>query len=131
MNTTLERLVRSRAANRCEYCLLPQEGSQATFAIDHIIARQHRGRTVAGNPALSCVYCNGRKGPNLAGRDPSSGRLTRLFHPRRHKWSYHFRYAGGLLVGQTAIGRTTVDVLRINDPSLVVLRELLIAAGQF
>ncbi len=92
MNAALERLVWQRAESRCEYCRLPQIGSRAAFEIDHIIARQHRGRTVAGNLALSCVYCNGRKGPNLTGRDSATGKLTRLYHPRRHKWPYHFGY---------------------------------------
>jgi hypothetical protein len=131
MNVALERLVWQRAGSRCEYCRLPQIGSQAIFEIDHIIARQHRGRTVAGNLALSCVYCNGRKGPNLTGRDPTTGKLTRLYHPRRHKWPYHFRYEGSALIGRTAIGRTTIDVLRMNHPPLVALREILMAARLF
>ena len=74
---------------------------------------------------------NGYKGPNLTGRDPHGGKITTLFHPRKHKWGYHFRYEGGTLIGRTAIGRTTVDVLRINHPQRVALREILIAAGVF
>jgi hypothetical protein len=131
MNAALERLVWQRAGGRCEYCRLPQTGSRAAFEIDHVTARQHRGRTVPSNLALSCVYCNGRKGPNLTGRDPATGRVTRLYHPRRHKWSHHFRYEGGTLIGRTAIGRTTIDVLRMNHPPLVALRETLMAAGLF
>jgi hypothetical protein len=57
--------------------------------------------------------------------------LTTLYHPRRHKWSHHFRYEGGTLIGRTAIGRTTIDVLQINLPTLVALREVLLAAGLF
>lgn len=131
MDATLERLVRHRAAGRCEYCRLPQAETQVPFEIDHIIARKHRGRTVAGNLALSCYYCNAHKGPNLSGRDPAGGRLTRLYHPRRHKWDYHFRFEGGTLIGRTAIGRTTIDVLRMNHPPIVALREILGAAGLF
>ena len=86
----------------CEYCHLPQAGSRAPFEIDHIIARKHRGRTVAGNLALSCVYCNAHKGPNLTGRDPETGKITRLYHPRRYKWTYHFRFHGSRLIGRTA-----------------------------
>jgi HNH endonuclease len=131
MDAALQRLVWQRAGGRCEYCRLPQAGSRAAFEIDHIIACHHHGRTVSGNLALSCAFCNGYKGPNLTGRDPHGGKLTPLFHPRRHKWSYHFRYEGGTLIGRTAIGRTTVDVLRINHPQRVALREILIAAGVF
>ena len=60
-----------------------------------------------------------------------TGKLAPLFNPRRHKWSYHFRYEGGKLVGRTAIGRTTVEVLRINLPNLVALREVLMEDGLF
>jgi hypothetical protein len=65
MDAELYRLVRERADGRCEYCHLPETESLVPFEIEHIIARKHRGRTVAGNLAWSCVYCNGYKGPNL------------------------------------------------------------------
>ena len=47
MNPALEQLVWRRADARCEYCRLPQAASPLPHAIDHIIARQHHGRTVA------------------------------------------------------------------------------------
>ena len=131
MDAALQRLVRQRAGGRCEYCRLPQAASGVPFEIDHIIARHHKGRTVASNLADACIYCNGYKGPNISGLDAVTGKLTPLFNPRRHKWSYHFRYEGGVLVGRTAIGRTTVEVLRINLPNLVALREVLMEDGLF
>jgi hypothetical protein len=131
MEAALERLVRQRAGGRCEYCRLPEAASHVPFEIDHIRSRKHHGPTAASNLALSCVYCNGYKGPNLTGIDPTTGKLTKLFHPRRHKWPYHFRYEGGTLVGRTAIGRATIDVLRINLPNLVAIREVLIEDGSF
>jgi hypothetical protein len=57
--------------------------------------------------------------------------VTKLYHPRRHKWSYHFLFDGSTLIGRTAIGRTTIDVLRMNHPQLVAIRELLTAGGLF
>jgi len=131
MDAALMQLVRQRANGRCEYCRLPQAASGVPFEIDHIISRHHRGRTVPGNLAESCIYCNGYKGPNISGLDPATGKLTPLFHPRRHKWSHHFRYDGGTLIGRTAIGRTTVEVLRINLLNLVELREVLMSDGLF
>ncbi len=131
MDAALERLVRQRADGRCEYCRLPQAWTRAPIEIDHIIARKHRGRTVAGNLAVSCYYCNVYKGPNLTGRDPATGKVTRLYHPRRHKWSYHFRFQHSTLIGRTAIGRTTIDVLKMNHPQLVALRDILTAGGVF
>jgi HNH endonuclease len=131
MDAALEAQVRRRAHGRCEYCCLPQPASGIAFQIDHIIARHHKGRTAATNLALACVYCNGYKGPNISGLDPLTGKLTPLFNPRRHKWTHHFRYDGGELIGRTAIGRTTVEVLRINQPNLIALRELLMEDGLF
>ena len=55
----------------------------------------------------------------------------RLFHPRVHKWSAHFRWDGPMLVGRTDIGRTTVEVLEINLPHRVAMREALIDEGVF
>jgi hypothetical protein len=96
-----------------------------------MIAEQHGGKDVAGNLAWSCFYCNSSKGPNLTGIDPVTKKLTRLFIPRRHQWSYHFRWSGSWLVGRTAIGRTTLYVLAMNDPLMVALRKSLAEEGLF
>jgi hypothetical protein len=78
-----------------------------------------------------CPFCNYRKGPNIAGIDPASGQVTRLFNPRRERWSAHFAWNGPALIGKTAVGRTTVHVLAMNHPDRVELRRLLIDAGVF
>jgi hypothetical protein len=131
VDAALTNQVRLRANGNCEYCRMPQSAQRIRFAIDHIVARQHGGATDLGNLALSCLHCNSHKGPNLAGIDPSTRQLTPLFNPRREVWSEHFSWQGAELVGQTAVGRTTVDVLAINDPDYVALRASLIAEGIF
>ena len=131
MDAALIRLVWQRAGERCEYCRIAQAFDEITFEIDHIIARKHGGPTTEGNLALSCFWCNSAKGSNIAGRDRHTRKLTSLFHPRRHKWSRHFRWDGPLLVGKTPIGRATIAVLNINDPFRVELREELLAEGLF
>ncbi len=78
-----------------------------------------------------CVFCNSHKGPNLAGIDPLSGKLARLFHPRRDAWSDHFRWEGPKIVGVTRIGRATIAVLDMNHPDSVAVRESLIEEGAF
>lgn len=90
MNLRLERLVWRRAQHICEYCQMPQELDELPFQIDHIIALKHSGSTTARNLALACFSCNNHKGPNIAGRDPLTGRIVRLVHPRRHKWAKDF-----------------------------------------
>ncbi len=126
MKLSLVREVWQRAKNHCEYCQLAQEYDDRTFEIDHIISEKHHGQTVSGNLALSCFRCNSFKGSDIGGRDPLTGKLTPLFNPRRHKWSKHFRWEGPYLAGLTPVGRTTIDVLQINDPFRVELREVLI-----
>ncbi len=131
MDEALEQMVWQRAQQRCEYCQLPQECSRVSFEIDHIISRKHRGPTIASNLAGSCFYCNTFKGPNLSGIDDQTGKIVRLFHPRRHKWSAHFRWDGPVLVGKTPIGRATINVLVINHPARLAAREALIMEGVF
>jgi hypothetical protein len=126
MNATLERLVWQRADSRCEYCQLPQTASPLPHAIDHIVARQHHGPTDAANLALACFFCNSYKGPNIAGVNPLTGRLIRLFHPRKDRWNRHFAWEGPILVGRTITARVTIALLEINRPEAVELREYLI-----
>src|SRR5262249_38481303 len=127
----LARQVWQRAGHRCEYCRMPQDYDDAPFEIDHIIARQHGGRTLLRNLALSCFHCNSHKGPNIAGRDPKTRQPTPLFNPRRYRWARPFRWRGAYLLGRTPIGRVTVAVLNINDPLRVELREGLLEEGIF
>lgn len=123
MDVATRNLVRQRARNRCEYCGRSQEESPlATLHIEHILARKYAGSDDPENLALACPNCNAFKGPNVAGYDPQTGRLTELFHPRRHVWSAHFEWRGILIVGKTAIGRTTVEVLELNAPQRVKVR---------
>jgi hypothetical protein len=133
MDETVRQEVILRAGNVCEYCHLPQSAYPVPFEIDHVIAKQHGGKTILSNLALACLHCNGHKGPNLSGIDWSTarGKLARLFNPRRHKWGHHFRYDGPVLVGKTAIGRATILTLAMNDPVTVVLRQELIEQGVF
>jgi hypothetical protein len=79
---------------------------------------------------LACFYCNSYKGDNVAGYDPLTDSISRLFHPRTDEWDQHFAWNGPLLEGQTEVGRTTIEVLRINDPGRVALRRVLIELGE-
>jgi hypothetical protein len=59
------------------------------------------------------------------------GKIVPLFHPRRQLWDRHFRWHGAKLVGKTRCGKVTVQVLNINDPTRVIVRENLRAEGRF
>ena len=92
--------------------------------IEHIIPRQHEGRDDHGNLALACHRCNLRKGPNLTGIDPITGDIVPLFDPRRDRWSDHFHLQGPVIEGVTAVGRTTVKLLAMNNTRRIERREL-------
>jgi len=129
IDPAIEAEVIRRANGRCEYCKFPIGAAELPFHIDHIISRKHEGKSTLSNLGWACFSCNLRKGPNIGGLDPKTGKLTRLFHPRNDNWSEHFYWEGLMLRGRTDVGRTTVKVLAINDPDAVYLREALIEEG--
>jgi hypothetical protein len=132
MDAALIRLIWRRAKDACEYCRMPQLFYPTLpFQVDHVVARQHGGETHRANLALACLHCNSHKGPNIAGLDPKTRELTRLFNPRRQKWERHFRWSGPQLIGRTKTGRATVAVLALNDPDLIAVRQALIDEGRF
>lgn len=123
MDAATKQLVRGRAGGTCEYCLARQADDPfLRFQIEHIIAVQHGGSDDPDNLALACPHCNQHKGPNLTGLDPFDGALTRLFDPRRQRWEDHFAVRGPLVMGLTAVGRTTVRVLNMNAQRRVEAR---------
>ena len=118
----LRRLVVNRAAGRCEYCGLSQEGQEATFHIDHVLPLSAGGASTEGNLALACVSCSLRKESRRSAIDPSSGRRVPLFHPRRQRWLDHFRWDGATVAPLTATGRATIVALQMNRPLILSIR---------
>ena len=131
MAESLDQIIRRVAGDRCEYCRVPDGLTRMRHILDHVIAAQHRGKTAIGNLALCCPPCNLYKGPNIAGIDPETGLLTRLFHPRTDQWGEHFKYQELILSGVTDVGRTTVEVLAVNLPLRIATRQSLRQIGLF
>ncbi len=125
MDATTRDFVRGRAANRCEYCHIPQEATPfIAFHVEHVIARQHldEGQNEPSGLAYSCDRCNAFKGPNLSSIDPKTGAKVDVFNPRTNAWSDHFAISGGVIAGLTPIGRATARLLNMNDSRRVELR---------
>lgn len=129
VTAALQRLVWERAKSLCEYCHAPVLEDTSPFCIDHIVALKHHGISDDQNLALTCFDCNAFKLSNIAGIDLITGQVTRLFHPRRDHWHHHFHWNGAILIGKDDVGRTTIDVLRINDEERVQLRQGWIEMG--
>ena len=132
MDDSLREIVRQRAANRCEYCLLPQSAAMFfTFHVEHIRAKQHGGKDVEQNLALACPDCNAHKGPNLTSVDATTDAVVPLFDPRREHWEDHFIRQEALILGLTPTGRATVELLNMNEPERLEMREALLGNGEW
>src|SRR4051812_32415706 len=112
MDAALAVIIWQRARARCEYCLLPSVLSLMPFEIDHVVPRKHGGLAIEENLALACFYCNRYKGANIAGFDPQTHAITRLFDPRKDIWGKHFRWRTTHIEGITSTGSTTIEVLK-------------------
>lgn len=129
MHPSLAEVVRKRAKRVCEYCRLPEAEFQLRHVVDHIRARKHRGGDELGNLALACLTCNLHKGSNIYGVDPQTDQSCRLFNPRADRWRDHFRWDGVRIEGTTPEGRTTVEVLAMNQPGQIAARLALLRSG--
>jgi hypothetical protein len=81
------------------------------------------------NLAYACFECNRLKGPNLASRDPMTGAVTPLYHPRDQQWMDHFRWQDATIEPLTATGRATVFLLRLNLEDRMRFRANLLSQG--
>ena len=127
-----KRSVLARAYECCEYCRIQQKYSSDPFAVEHIVPRAAGGASSLENLALFCSGCNGHKFTHMFWTDSVSGVETSLFHPRVHEWYDHFEWSSdfAMILGLTAIGRVTVEVLQMNRPGLINLRRVLLQAGK-
>src|SRR5262245_59732036 len=111
MNLLIVQAVRTRANGRCEYCRLHDEFDCLPFQIDHVIPAKHGGSDDLSNLAWSCYNCNAHRASNITSISPSTGRIVRLFNPRKDRWNRHFLWKGTRLDGKTAIGQATIRIL--------------------
>lgn len=131
VSAALRRFVRTRAQGHCEYCQTPEAYAPQAFSVEHILPLSKRGTSTADNLALSCQGCNNHKFTRTRAIDPVTELTVALYHPRRQAWHEHFAWLPDArrLIGISPTGRATVEMLRLNRPGLMGLREALIALG--
>ncbi len=120
-------LVTQRANRLCEYCGIADAIVFAPHEPDHIVATQHGGLSILENLALACWQCNRHKGTNLASIDPHTGKREFLYNPRTDSWSDHFKFDGPKIIGISAGGRATVNLLKFNSRDRLELRARIAA----
>lgn len=131
--TALERqTIAERAKGRCEYCQSRADFATQSFSVEHIMPVSKDGETDLENLALACPGCNGHKYNKMEHPDPVDGALVSLFNPRIQRWQDHFAWNDDFsrVVALTAIGRATLDALKLNRSGLVNMRIALFAIGQ-
>jgi hypothetical protein len=127
----LYRAVARDAGGECGYCRAPQRALPYRLEIEHIAPALLGGGDDLSNLWLSCHKCNKLKSNHVVGTDPLTQKVTSLFNPRQNEWTDHFSWQGGglFIIGRTAIGRVTVDLLRLNDAYYQSARQVWILAG--
>jgi len=123
--------VAQRAGYNCEYCLIREEDSGFSHQIDHIISVKHGGGSAVDNLAYACGLCNRPKGADVASIDRQSGGVIRLFHPRKDRWTDHFRLNSGFVEPSTEIGAATIRLLRLNAMERIAERRELQELGYY
>ena len=123
----LKQSVVERAQSQCEYCRSRADYAVDPFSAEHIVPKSRGGATTLDNLALSCQTCNNHKYNKIEGRDPETGILAPLFHPRHQKWRDHFTWSEDTttIIGKTPTGRATVQLFDVNRESLINLRKVL------
>ncbi len=131
ISASLRQLVIDRAQGHCEYCRVPVRFALESMEIDHILPVSRGGTTIAENLALACHGCNQHKHNKVEGFDSVSSQFAPIYHPREMAWEEHFVWSQDttLIVGQTAIGRVTIDSLKLNRLGIVNLRRVLLGTG--
>ena len=131
LSKELKDLVFDRANFLCEYCLSPDDYSSSPFNIEHIIPISKSGTNEIENLALACQGCNLHKYNNIFGIDPESGVLAAFYNPRENNWKDHFIWNENhtIIIGQTPIGRATVNSLYLNRYRLINQRNAFIKLG--
>ena len=117
----------ARAGYCCEYCWSQLHFCPDPINAEHITPHSRGGETTLDNLAGACFGCNGKKGERISATDPVSGNDAPLYHPRKDAWEQHFRWSDDFLylIGLTATGRATIDLLDLNRLGVVNLRLVL------
>jgi hypothetical protein len=129
-------VVRLRARDACEYCLLPTVGQ---FHVAHVVPPSAwkgdgHGSDHVDNYAWCCPFCNAARAGRTEGK--VDGAAHRLYDPRRDHWRDHFAFGPERLtvLGTSPIGRATEATLAFNDPRpgrSLWQRQRVVADGQY
>ena len=127
----LRRRIAEQAHYRCGYCLTQEIVSGVPLTMEHILPKASGGQSAEENLWLSCRLCNEAKGILTEAVDTESNSSVPLFNPRTQVWVDHFAWSedGTLILGQTPVGRATIEALSLNSELRVRARAIWVEAG--
>ena len=104
--------------------MFQSSGNTFSFTIDHIVPLKCGARkpsTTLLSPVSTAIAI--RSSLNSA-IDPQTDQQVALFNPRTQNWQEHFIWSADCLkiVGLTAVGRATVEALRLNRERILAIR---------
>lgn len=116
----------------CEYCHSQAEYSFAAYSIEMVVPKSKEGQMETRNLAFVCQGCSNHKYRKTEGFDSVTNETVKFFNPRIDVWKEHFAWNEdtSLLVGLTAKGRATIKELKMNRPTLIELRAILVRLGK-
>lgn len=132
LSSAEQQAIIERARACCEYCQSQMNYSGQSFEFDHIKPLSEAGETTLANMALACGGCNRHKSNKSQHADPLTEEAVALFNPRAQAWANHFTWNADYteVIGLTAVGRATVEALKLNRVGLVNMRQVLCMAGK-
>jgi len=120
-----------RANFTCEYCHTPELYSGLALEIDHIVPQSETGTDTLDNTCAACRSCNKYKHDFQTATDPQTDEDVSLFNPRTQNWHEHFSWNDDFteITGKSAIGRATVERLKLNHAIIIKARAMWRKAG--
>lgn len=132
ISVELQTKIRSCFGDCCGYCRTAEYLTVSTFEFEHIIPRSAGGETVFENLCLSCPSCNRYKATRQTAIDPNTQEEVKLFHPQQQSWKDHFTWNEDAteIIGLTAVGRSTINALKMNRSQLIRVRKMWVKMGE-
>lgn len=120
-----------RANFTCEYCKTPELFSGLALEIDHIVPQSDAGEDTPENTCAACRSCNKYKHGFQTATDPQTDKDEPLFNPRTQNWHEHLSWNEDFteITETSAIGRATVERLKLNNAIIIRARAMWRKAG--
>lgn len=118
LNKVIREQVRVRANYRCEYCGVSETNAGGLLTIDHFRPKSKDGADDLENLIYCCIRCNSYKYDYYHTKEE-----MKIWNPRKDSFNEHFFVLdNGELASLTSMGKMTIELLRLNRPSLVAYR---------